>query len=128
MTIKKLLLASTVALLPVVIIPAAVGGQGRGNDFRVTNLAGRLEDSRRTLRERGYVESGNRDRIDRMIAEPQRFKWVHITNEDIGEPGCRQVHARPRFGFMGLLMDWWRIRISSGCPLCMHSEDQRRWP
>jgi hypothetical protein len=80
------------------------------------DLAGRLEDSRRTLRERGYVESGNRDRIDRMVAEPQRFKWVHISNEDIGEPGCKHWHSRPRLGLLGMLMGWWRVKISSGCP------------
>ena len=27
-----------------------------------------------------------------MIAEPQRFKWVRISNEDIGEPGCKHWH------------------------------------
>jgi hypothetical protein len=79
-------------------------------------LAARVEDSRRTLRERGYVERKNRDRIEAMLAEPARFKWVRISNEDIGEPGCKFWHSRPRLGLVGMLMGWWRVKISSGCP------------
>ena len=80
------------------------------------DLAGRLEDIRRGLRERGHVETRNRDRIDQMIAEPRRFKWVRVSNEDIGEPGCKHWHSRPRLGLLGMLMGWWRVKISSGCP------------
>jgi hypothetical protein len=56
------------------------------------------------------------------MLDPAAHPWERVTHEDIGEPGCRQYHARPRLGFLGLLMDWWRVRISSGCPLCMRSE------
>jgi len=80
------------------------------------DLAVRLEDLRRSLRERGYVETRNRDRIDEMIAAPRRFKWVRISNDDIGEPGCKHWHSRPRLGLLGMLMGWWRVKISSGCP------------
>ena len=80
------------------------------------DLAGRLEDTRRTLRERGRVETRNRDRIEEMMVEPARFKWVRISNEDIGEPGCKHWHSRPRLGLLGMLMGWWRVKISSGCP------------
>ena len=38
-------------------------------------------------------------------------------HEDIGEPGCKHWHVRPRFGLVGMLMNWWRVVISSGCPL-----------
>ena len=79
-------------------------------------LALRLEDTRRALRDRSHVEQRNRERIDAMIAEPARFKWVRISNEDIGEPGCKFWHSRPRLGLIGMLMGWWRVRISSGCP------------
>jgi hypothetical protein len=80
------------------------------------DLADRFEDTRRTLRERGYVETRNRERIEEMIAEPQRFKWVRVSNDDIGEPGCKHWHSRPRLGLVGMLMGWWRVKISSGCP------------
>jgi hypothetical protein len=79
-------------------------------------LAARVEDARRSLRERGYVERKNRERIEAMLAEPARFKWVRVSNEDIGEPGCKFWHSRPRLGLVGMLMGWWRVRISSGCP------------
>ena len=79
-------------------------------------LALRLEDTRRVLRDRSHVEQRNRERIDAMIAEPARFKWVRVSNEDIGEPGCKFWHSRPRLGLIGMLMGWWRVRISSGCP------------
>jgi hypothetical protein len=80
------------------------------------DLVLRIEDTRRKLRDRGYVEQKNRDRIEALIADPARFKWVRISNEDIGEPGCKFWHSRPRLGLIGMLMGWWRVRISSGCP------------
>jgi hypothetical protein len=80
------------------------------------DLAGRVEDARRTLRDRAYVERKNAARIEQMLAEPERFKWVRISNEDIGEPGCKHWHSRPRLGLIGMLMGWWRVKISSGCP------------
>ena len=79
-------------------------------------LAARLEDARRSLQDRAYVERKNRARIEAMLAEPARFKWVRISNEDIREPGCKFWHSRPRLGLVGMLMGWWRVRISSGCP------------
>jgi hypothetical protein len=80
------------------------------------DLAVRMEDTRCELRDRGYVEQKNRARIEALIADPARFKWVRISNEDIGEPGCKYWHSRPRLGLIGMLMGWWRVRISSGCP------------
>jgi hypothetical protein len=79
-------------------------------------LAARMEDGRRSLRDRSYVEQRNRSRIEAMIADPARFKWVRISNEDIGEPGCKFWHSRPRLGLIGMLMGWWQVKISSGCP------------
>jgi hypothetical protein len=80
------------------------------------DLAARVGDSRRSLRDCGYVEQRNRARIDAMIDDPAGFKWQRVSNEDIGEPGCKFWHSRPRLGLIGMLMGWWRVRISSGCP------------
>jgi AcrR family transcriptional regulator len=79
-------------------------------------LANRVEEVRRTLRERADVEHENRDRIEALIADPASFKWQRISNDDIGEPGCKYWHSRPRLGVVGMLMGWWRVKISSGCP------------
>ena len=80
-------------------------------------LATRLQENRRTLGDRTYVEERNRCRIEEMMLEPEKHKWVRVGNEDIGEPGCKHWHVRPRWGVLGMLMNWWRVRISSGCPL-----------
>jgi hypothetical protein len=79
-------------------------------------LADRLEHNRRMLSERSYVEEQNRRLIEEMMLEPERHKWVRVGNEDIGEPGCKHWHVRPRLGLIGMLMGWWRVKISSGCP------------
>jgi hypothetical protein len=80
------------------------------------DLAARLEDARAALKERTTTERGNADRIEEMLAEPDRFKWVRISNADIGERGCKYWQSRPRLGLIGMLLGWWRVKISSGCP------------
>lgn len=80
-------------------------------------LALRLGDARAELARRTDVEEANRLRLERMIAAPDRHRWMIVSNEDIGEPGCRHWHARPRWGLLGMILGWWRIRVSSGCPL-----------
>ena len=79
-------------------------------------LATRVEDARRSLRERAKVESENRERIEALTADPASFKWQRVSNEDIGEQGCKYWHSTPRLGLVGMLMGWWRVKISSGCP------------
>jgi AcrR family transcriptional regulator len=79
-------------------------------------LAGRVEDARRELRERSKTEHDNRERIEALVADPASFRWQRISNEDIGEPGCKYWHSTPRLGLVGMLMGWWRVKISSGCP------------
>lgn len=83
------------------------------------DLAERLEENRRTLSDRSWVEEQNRRRIEEMMLEPEKHHWVRVGNEDIGERGCKHWHVRPRFGILGMLLNWWRVRISSGCPLAV---------
>jgi hypothetical protein len=52
-----------------------------------------------------------------MLLAPERHRWERITSADLGEPGCRVWQVRPRLGLIGMLMGWWRVKISSGCPL-----------
>lgn len=80
-------------------------------------LAERLEANRRELSERTWVEEQNRCLIEEMLLEPERHRWVRVSGRDIGEPGCKHWHVRPRAGLLGMLLGWWRVRISSGCPL-----------
>ena len=81
------------------------------------DLAVRVDKARRTLSDRTYVEEQNRCLIEEMLLEPERHKWIRVGNEDIGEPGCKHWHVRPRWSFIRMLMGWWRVVISSGCPL-----------
>ena len=81
------------------------------------DLADRVADSRRALSDRTWVEEQNRRLIEEMMLEPHRHKWRRVSAEDIGERGCRHWHVRPRWSFIGMLMGWWRVVVSSGCPL-----------
>jgi hypothetical protein len=60
--------------------------------------------------------------MEEMLLEPEKHKWVRVTHEDIGEPGCRDWHVRPRWGFLGMFLNWWRVVVSSGCPLAGRRE------
>ena len=81
------------------------------------SLARRVDAARRALSDRTYVEEQNRCLIEEMLLAPEEHRWARVGNEDIGEPGCKHWHVRPRWGLLGMLLNWWRVRISSGCPL-----------
>lgn len=80
-------------------------------------LASRAADARGILARRGETETANRELLREMLATPKDFKWVVISRSDVGEPGCGGWHSRPRLGPLGMLMGWWRVKVSSGCPL-----------
>jgi hypothetical protein len=79
-------------------------------------LVEHLRRGRAALEERGRAEEGSRRLIEEMLLDPESHRWVHVSNEDIGEPGCTHWHVRPRYGLLGMLMRWWRLVVSSGCP------------
>jgi hypothetical protein len=54
--------------------------------------------------------------LERMLADPPTHKWRRLTNADLGRPGCTTYHVRPRAGLLGMLMGWWVVKISGGCP------------
>jgi hypothetical protein len=81
------------------------------------SLAGRVGAARRRLQEQAELETGNRELLERMLAQPAEHKWLRVSRADVGEPGCGHWHSRPRLGPLGMLMGWWRVRVSSGCPL-----------
>ena len=95
-------------------------------EHRRDALAGALAEVRARLDELGRRQEQARGRLENIMLEPEAHPWERVTHEDIGEPGCRQYHARPRRGLLGLLMNWWRVIISSGCPLCTPSQGQLR--
>jgi hypothetical protein len=82
-------------------------------------LAMRIAKQRDELAERQEVEQANRRLIEDMLRHPERHSWVRVSHADIGEPGCRHWHVVPHWGLLGRLAGWWRVKISSGCPLPM---------
>lgn len=82
-------------------------------------LAARIADAKSEIGRRADIEEAKRGLLEQVIAAPERHHWVIVSNDDIGEPGCRHWHSRPRWGILGMLFGWWRIRLSSGCPLAM---------
>lgn len=80
-------------------------------------LADRVAEARQALVERDRVENENRELVEKMFAAPQDFKWVQVSRQDLGLHGCGHWHSRPRLGPIGMLMGWWRVKVSSGCPL-----------
>jgi hypothetical protein len=71
-----------------------------------------LADRVETLRSRDPAEL-----LAQMRRAPERHRGAVVTSADLGEPGCRVWRVRPRLGLIGMLMGWWCVKVSSGCPL-----------
>jgi hypothetical protein len=80
-------------------------------------LADRLRALRREAEALGARQAASRHLLERMRLEPGRYHWVRVYAGDLGEPGCQSWQVRPRLGLLGMLMGWWRVKHSSGCPL-----------
>jgi hypothetical protein len=80
-------------------------------------LAERLREARVTIAERAEVQAANRLQLERMLLDPGKHRFTRIAASDLGEPGCGVWHVRPRLGLIGMLMGWWEVKLSSGCPL-----------
>src|SRR4051794_14211451 len=80
-------------------------------------LAARIQEVKAALHDYAVVEESNRELIEQMTADPASYAWVRVYNEDIGEPGCKNWHAKPKWGVLGMLLGWWRVEVPSGWPL-----------
>ena len=80
---------------------------------------GQLECIRDELADRVESLRCNRkaELLEQMLRAPERHRWQIVTSAELGEPGCYVWQVRPRLGLIGMLMGWWRVKISSGCPL-----------
>ena len=81
------------------------------------DLAERRHAVRAALAERAAREAQMRDLLERMLRDPARNRFVRISQADVGQPGCGAWHVQPRLGLIGMLMGWWHVKLSSGCPL-----------
>ena len=80
-------------------------------------LADRLARLRQDADAQILRQAESRALLERMFADPPAHKWLRISNEQLGNPGCKHFHVRPRLGPIGLLAGWWHVKVSSGCPL-----------
>ena len=80
-------------------------------------LADRVADARVALEQRALADTRNRELLEQMMERPADFKWLRISRQELGLHGCGHWHSKPRYGLLGMLMGWWRVKISSGCPL-----------
>jgi hypothetical protein len=84
-------------------------------------LAERLRETRAVLEARGAEVEANRVLLERMLAHPRRYKFARLHRADVELGGCGAYQVRPRLGIIGMLMGWWQVKLSSGCPLAPRS-------
>jgi len=77
---------------------------------RLTRLRGEAE-------RRGAREQASRAHVEGMVSDPAAHSWEIVTSEQTGDPGCKNWRVVPRWGPLGAIMGWWRVKVSSGCPL-----------
>ncbi len=80
-------------------------------------LAERLRAARVTIAERADAQEASRLLLERMLLDPARYRFIRVSREALGGPGCGAWEVRPRLGLIGMLMGWWQVKLSSGCPL-----------
>jgi hypothetical protein len=79
-------------------------------------LAAELGRAQDALARQITTRREKRSLLKRMTEAPVKFRWAKVTTIDLGEPGCRSWEVVPKLGPVGMLANWWRIRVSSGCP------------
>jgi DNA-binding transcriptional regulator YhcF (GntR family) len=79
-------------------------------------LMERLKSARLEADRRGEREAAARGRREQVIGDPEAHRWQRVGVEECGDPGCGELRAVPRFGPIGAIAGWWRVKVSSGCP------------
>jgi hypothetical protein len=102
------------------------GSAGHGRGARVLGID-RLEAlrdelvetvsaERRALASRTLAEEESRRLREELMLDPAANAGARVRNADAGEGGCGEVRSEPVGGVLGMLMGWWRVVVSSGCP------------
>lgn len=102
--------------------PPAAAGRPRLLDLgeleRVRDeLAERLQAARTEIARRAEEQERKRRALEQMLLSPAEHRFERIACRELGEPGCGVWQVRPRLGLIGMLMGWWQVKLSSGCPL-----------
>jgi hypothetical protein len=80
-------------------------------------LAVRAGALRAAAAEQSARQAAAQRELERMLADPPAHRWKRLSNADLGRPGCTTYHVRPKAGIIGMLMGWWEVKVSGGCPL-----------
>jgi hypothetical protein len=80
-------------------------------------LQAKLHAARKAHELRGLQQEHNRVLLERMLLEPKKHKFARLHRSEVGMGGCGAYQVRPRLGLIGMLMGWWHVKLSSGCPL-----------
>jgi hypothetical protein len=75
-----------------------------------------LRSARRDAESKGERQARARARREGIVSDPEANRWQRVGNDECGDPGCGEIRAVPRFGPIGVLAGWWRVKVSSGCP------------
>jgi hypothetical protein len=81
------------------------------------DLAERLRAARVRIAQRADEQAEKRLFLERMLLDPASHRFARVSCRELGEPGCGVWQVRPRLGVIGMLMGWWQVKLSSGCPL-----------
>jgi hypothetical protein len=79
-------------------------------------LLARIRVTEDLIERQSAGRSGARALLKRMTEMPGDFPWATVTTKDLGTKECRAWQSVPVLGPIGMLGNWWRIRMSSGCP------------
>jgi hypothetical protein len=79
-------------------------------------LAARVSELRAAAADHAERHAAARLELERMLADPPAHRWRRLSNAELGLPGCTTYHVRPRAGLLGMLMGWWQVKVSGGCP------------
>lgn len=95
--------------------------KGRIQDFAELSatrdeLIARLRRAREAAERDGERQERARGRREGLIGDPEQHRWQRVATDECGDPGCGETRAVPRFGPVGAIAGWWRIKVSSGCP------------
>ena len=55
--------------------------------------------------------------LERMLLDPGVTASCAISRRRPRRARLRRLAVRPRLGLVGMLMGWWQVKLSSGCPL-----------
>jgi hypothetical protein len=80
------------------------------------DLVATLSAERRVLAARTGAEEESRRLREELLLDPVAYAGARVRNADVGEGGCGAVRSEPAGGVLGMLMGWWRVVVSSGCP------------